>query len=202
MNENLPHPINVPLDGFPNRYDSTDFPTTGPHYNASGRANAMLQKGGIVALYGPRGTGKTFMALDLASNGHYRDPWYPRENVCHRPKPRPAIYRTAMEIFLQIRDTWRKGSELSELQLIASFADAVLLVIDEVQERGENDFENQKLTAIIDARYRQQRPTLMIGNYRTKEEFAASISPSIVSRIQEDGGAIHCNWPSFRSNKP
>jgi len=87
------------------------------------------------------------------------------------------------------------------LQLLAYFADAVLLVIDEVQERGETEFENQKLTAIIDARYRQQRPTLMIGNYKNKAEFAASISPSIVSRIQECGGAIHCDWPSFRTNK-
>jgi DNA replication protein DnaC len=192
--------MKTPLDGFPKRYINTPLPKSGPWFDAAKRAFHLLKGGGIVALYGGRGTGKTFMSYDLAQAGNqYPDPDYPPEGTISAPLPRPAIYRTAMEIFLEIRGTFRRDSEESELDIMRRLAGAVLLVIDEAQERGETEFENQKLTAIIDARYRQERPTIIIGNYATKAEFAASISPSIVSRIQETGGAIHCGWPSFRN---
>lgn len=186
--------MTTPLKGFSKRYEGKPLPTDGPWFDAANRAFKLLANGGIVLLYGKRGTGKTFMSYDLSQQGmRYPDP--ARKDGCQRP----AIYRTAMEIFLEIRDTFRRDSEFSELEVIANLSDAVLLTIDEAQERGETEFENQKLTAIIDARYRQCRPTIIIGNYATKEDFASSISPSIISRIQEGGGAIHCDWPSFRS---
>lgn len=192
--------MKTPLMGFPKRYASMDPPTAGPWFDAAKRAYKLLKEGGIVALYGGRGTGKTFMSYDLAHQSlDFPDPHFPRTDEYSPLIPRPAIYRTAMEIFLQIRDTFRKDSDRSELEVMNEFAEAALLVIDEAQERGETEFENQKLTAIIDARYRQCRPTIIVGNYDTKTAFAASISASIVSRIQECGGAIHCNWPSFRS---
>jgi DNA replication protein DnaC len=192
--------MKTPLNGFPNRYADLPLPTDGPWFDAVKRAHGILKQGGIVALYGKRGTGKTFMAFDLAQHSKaFPDPCIPRPDEYHPIRYRPAIYRTAMKIFLEIRDTFRKSAEKSELELMDELASAVLLVIDEAQERGETEFENQKLTAIIDARYQQCRPTIIIGNYSTKAEFAASISPSIVSRIQEGGGAIHCDWPSFRA---
>jgi len=116
--------------------------------------------------------------------------------------PRPAIYRTAMDVFLEIRDTFRKSSSESELELMEMFADASLLVIDELQQRGETPFESQKLTHIIDLRYRRGRPTLLIGNYADKAAFAASVDDSIISRAQELGGVINCDWPSFRIKTP
>ena len=191
--------MKAPKDGFPKRYDEIKPPNSGPWFDAEMKAFDILDKGGIALLYGRRGTGKTFMSYDLGNaSERLPDALYAKPDVMGRPVPRPVIYRTAMRMFLEIRDTFRKTSEKSELELMDEYAGAVLLVIDEAQERGETDFENQKLTAIIDARYQQCRPTIMIGNYLTKADFAASISPSIISRIQENGGAIHCDWPSFR----
>lgn len=189
------------LKGFPTRHVNIALPTEGPWFEAAKKAYLALKAGGIVVLYGDRGTGKTFMAYDLAQQSQeFPEPVFPPDEFGHR-KPRPAIYRTAMRAFLEIRDTFRRGSEKSELELMDEFAEAALLVIDEIQERGESAFEDQKLTAIIDARYQHCRPTLIIGNYATKAEFSASVSPSILSRMQEGGGAIHCDWPSFRANK-
>lgn len=194
--------MKTPLKGFPTRFKDIPLPTDGPWFEAAKKAHLALKAGGIVVLYGDRGTGKTFMAYDLAQQAfEFSDPLFPADEFTPA-KPRPAIYRTAMRVFLEIRDTFRHGSEKSELALMDEFSEAALLVIDEVQERGESTFEDQKLTAIIDARYQHCRPTLIIGNYAIKAEFSASVSPSILSRIQEVGGIIHCAWPSFRANPP
>lgn len=181
--------------GFPTRYAGLPLPTHDDWLDATSTAAKALEKGGIVILHGGKGVGKTFMAYELGRYGVFPQMAYPDRT------PRPAIYKTAMRIFLEIRNTFRRDSEMSELEVMDYFADASLLVIDEIQERGETVFEDQKLTAIIDARYQHNRPTLIIGNYETAQDFATSVSPSILSRMQEGGGAIHCNWPSFRDKK-
>jgi len=181
--------------GFPTRYAGLPLPAAGPWLECAATAAEALAEGGIVILHGGKGCGKTFMAYDIGRYGRFPQMAYSDRS------PRPVIYKTAMRIFLEIRNTFRRGSEVSELELMDEFADAALLIIDEIQERGETLFEDQKLTAIIDARYQHRRPTLIIGNYETAEDFASSVSPSILSRMQEGGGAIHCDWPSFRANK-
>jgi len=180
--------------GFPTRYAGLPLPTGGPWLDCARITAESLAEGGIVILHGGKGCGKTFMAYDIGRYGTFPQMTYSDRS------PRPVIYKTAMRIFLEIRDTFHR-KEVSELELMDEFADAALLIIDEIQERGETLFEDQKLTAIIDARYQHRRPTLIIGNYETAEDFASSVSPSILSRMQEGGGAIHCDWPSFRANK-
>jgi DNA replication protein DnaC len=70
-------------------------------------------------------------------------------------------------------------------------------VLDEFQERGETDFENKKITTIIDARYAHERPTILITNY-TREKLASTLSPAVLDRIRENGCGLHFNWGSFR----
>ncbi len=196
------HP-KTPIQGFPTRYaelqpqEDKDHPWTA----AAARVYKALKKGGLIALYGNRGTGKTYMARDMANRcENYPDPWFPQKYADGTPiNARPAIYSTAMMIFLQIRNTYRNDCPTSELDLMESWKDAALLVIDEIQERGESTFEDQKLAAIIDMRYQHNRPTILIANYATSREFAAAVSPSIASRMQENGGSILCDWPSFRA---
>jgi DNA replication protein DnaC len=81
--------------------------------------------------------------------------------------------------------------------VIQEYCEAALLVIDEVQVRAETKFEDDKLTAIIDARYAADMPTILISNY-TWEKLASTLSPAVIDRIEENGAKLLFNWESFR----
>lgn len=142
-------------------------------------AKATIENKGIAVFYGKRGTGKTRMAGELAMHvGSSR-------------------YRTAMRFFLEVRATYRKDSKTTEMEIIDTLANADLLILDEIQERGETDFENRLLTHLIDARYAMRKPTILIANL-TKQELAKSLGSSIVDRARENGKSIEFSWDSYR----
>ena len=121
--------------------------------------------------------------------------------VLPRGKSKPKrTYKTAMRIFLEIRATYRRDSSITELEVMDNLATCRLLVIDEVQERAESEFEAQKLTAIIDDRYRHKLPTILIANLNP-QAFMATLGPSICDRCNEDGGWLEFTWPSFRNSQ-
>lgn len=187
------------LKGFPKRYEDAP-PAVGDGWQAHYRQGlTTVDSGGIVVMYGAHGTGKTRMAWEIARKCTPQDAHVAIPGIGWRAgmKDRPAIYTTAVGLFLEIRDTFRADSECSEMQVVKKYTDAGLLVIDEVQERGETDFENKKLTTIIDARYAYERPTILITNY-SREKLAATLSPAVLDRIRENGCGLHFNWGSFR----
>ena len=187
------------LKGFPKRYENAS-PAVGDEWLAHYRQGlATVDSGGIVVMYGAHGTGKTRMAWEIARKCVPQDSHYAVGGMGWNAgrKERPAIYTTAVGLFLEIRDTFRPDSEFSEMQVVKKYTDAGLLVIDEFQERGETDFENKKITTIIDARYAHERPTILITNY-TREKLASTLSPAVLDRIRENGCGLHFNWTSYR----
>ena len=110
---------------------------------------------------------------------------------------RTAVYRTAMGFFLDVRATYKKDSKETERDVIAELTRPGLLVIDELQERGETAFEDRLLTHLIDARYGAMRPTIIIANL-TAKELGETLGPSIVDRVFEDGKRIDFTWDSYR----
>jgi DNA replication protein DnaC len=174
------------MDGFPTRYD--EELQHDEWFAMFERARNVIERGGNVLLCGTRGGGKTRMACELAQRA-----------VLPRGKSKPKrIFKTAMRIFLEIRATYRRDSAITELEVMDNLATCRLLVIDEVQERAESEFEAQKLTAIIDDRYRHKLPTILIANL-TPQAFQATLGPSICDRCNEDGGLLEFTWPSFRN---
>jgi hypothetical protein len=139
-------------------------------------------RGFTVALLGNRGTGKSQIGVELI------------RRCC---LVMPCLYAKASDIFREIRSTYIPKSSITEKDVFNRFAKVPLLVIDEVHQRGDTTAENNALIQIIDARYDAKRDTMLIAN-QTKEEFAAAIGSSVVSRIHETGEAIVCDWPSFR----
>jgi hypothetical protein len=164
--------------------------------------NPVVATGGIVTMVGDRGPGKTQMAAELARGGGWPSDKqeYSRGDglVIHRGKT--ALYRRAMDIFLELREAMKNHVKTSEREVLAKLSNVGLLVIDEFQERGETSFENQKMNNIIDKRYASERPTIIIANL-TRKELNDALGASIVDRAKENGKSIEFSWPSFRGKK-
>jgi DNA replication protein DnaC len=151
--------------------------------NACNKTLKQVEAAGMVALIGGRGTGKTQIGVEAIR-------W-----VCHLPKT--ALYMRAAEIFISVRECYRKEAPATETQTIERFCRPHLLVIDECHERGHTDAENRILRLILDKRYAACRPTILIAN-NEPEAFRLQIGESVYDRLVETGGWITCDWQSFR----
>ena len=168
--------------GIPARLKQPIEPTGSGWLKLEARLKARAGSGFIIALCGPRGTGKSQLAGSLA-------------RFC-ASEGRSVIYKTAMGIFLEIKATF--GGKGDTEAILSGLAAPKLLIIDEAQERAETAWEDQLLGHLIDRRYGAMRDTLLISN-QTKDEFKESIGASVSSRIVETGGIAVCDWPSYRT---
>lgn len=168
------------------RHRTTKATETVPQWAAAmGRLREASQRRDfMVALVGPRGTGKTQAAIEVARA-------WASQNM-------GVIYLTAMDFFLRVKETF--GGESSERAVINSISNIPLLILDEVQVRTASDWETNLLTNLIDMRYRKSVATIFVTNLRA-EQFVAHVGDSIASRIQQTGGIIVFDGPSFRADR-
>jgi len=181
--------------GFPERHiaaaEDCDIRDPHPQFDAVVKKIKSASRGAIFVLVGPRGTGKTQIAVD-ATIPRFANPY-----IDYSQRPR---YAKLADIFRDIRASYREDSMDSEVVVFRKYCKASVLVVDEAQERAETDFENRTFTQIIDKRYDAMLDTIIISNL-TKDEMARSMGLSVVSRIHECGECIECDWPSFREKK-
>ncbi len=153
--------------------------------------DALQAAGSVVCVSGPRGGGKTQAAVDIMRELHKRNVF--------------PLYRTALEFFYLLRATF--GSDTSEGVVMAQHISPALLVLDEVQVRGETAFELDRLTYLVDARYRANRRTLLITNLPPRAKASGgpcvedSLGASIISRMTETGALILFDGDNWRAGK-
>jgi DNA replication protein DnaC len=155
--------------------------------------------GGIIALIGPRGTGKTHMACGVVNTFNCL-PGYAYAEPCGAyglHEHRWALYRRAFDIFSEIKQTFSRKDGATQRDVIDYLARANLLVIDEIQVRSESAWENDVLTNLVDQRYADGRPTVLISNLNYAP-FLDCVGDSIASRMLEVGAVKEADWPSFR----
>ena len=158
-----------------------------------------IGKGVMIALTGKRGTGKTQMVSEAVAR--YLDGIgdLTLAGACVPSGP-GAVYLRAIGIFIAIRASYGKKSEETEGDVIKRYCRPGLLIIDEMHDRGETEWEDRMLTHIIDVRYGAMKDTVMISN-QTKDEFLKQVGSSISSRLAETGGVMECDWDSFRGKQ-
>ena len=150
-------------------------------------ACGIVDAGGIMALLGDRGNGKTQLAVMLI------------RRFCLALKA--CRYVRCREIGLCVRRAFDPGAEVTEREALEQFASPRLLVVDELQELAATDFSRDTLTYILDHRYGRCVPTVLIAN-TTEDSFKKIVGPAVVDRLREGGGVIMFDWPSFRGQAP
>lgn len=141
-------------------------------------------KGVSIALVGERGNGKTQLAVELMrmATGQLKS----------------CLFTTAMSFFIAVKASYRKDADQTEQEIMSEFGKPKFLVIDEIGKRADTEWENNMLFELLNRRYNNMTDTLLICN-KAKSEFETYIGPSIASRMNETGGIILCDWPTFRT---
>ncbi len=101
-----------------------------------------------------------------------------------------------MGFFLDVKESF--GGSGSEKAVIDAYVKPAVLVLDEMQERGQTPWEDRLLTHLIDRRYAAKKDTLLLSN-QTSKQFQEAMGESVVSRILQTGGIAVCDWESFRT---
>lgn len=143
---------------------------------------AKLKSGASLILLGGPGTGKSHLA------GAVLQAIMPRH--C-------GLYTTAMGIIRAVRATWRKDSDRTEGQVLAMLGEVALLVIDEIGVQYGTDGEQTILFEVLDRRYREMRPTILLAN-QSKEGLRQFLGDRTYDRLTETARIVLFEWDSYR----
>lgn len=108
-----------------------------------------------------------------------------------------AVHTTIFKLVRKVKDSWR-DKETSEEQVIRSFSEPDLLVIDEVGVQFGSDTEKLYITEIINDRYENRKPTILISNLNLVE-LEDTLGQRVVDRFLEGKSMIlRFSWESYR----
>jgi DNA replication protein DnaC len=150
----------------------------------------IAENGRCMVLLGKPGTGKTHLGAGMA-------------NDLMRNTSHSAVYRTVGSILQAIRATYDRSSEATEASILASLIEPSLLVLDEVGVSKEqpSDFELTTLFAIINGRYEQVKPTVVISNL-DGSQLPMAMGERCVDRLREGGMiVVPFEWESHRGKE-
>lgn len=183
--------------GIPPRFQHRDFDGYRPADEKQARVlkvcrayadkfDDRLANGGGLVLCGLPGTGKTHLACAIAN-----------QIAQHG---RTSLFLSVMQAVRRVKQTYSRESEETEAEAINSFFRPDLLILDEVGVQFGSETEKLVLFEIINGRYEQMRPTILISNLTTAE-LGGFIGERALDRMKEGGGAVLAfDWDSRRSD--
>lgn len=109
-----------------------------------------------------------------------------------------ALYAVLLDTFRLIKDTYRKDSAVTETVAMARLISPDLLVLDEIGVQHGTDTERMLMFSILNARYNQMKPTMLISNL-AREPLEAYLGERAFDRMREGGGRmVVFDWESYR----
>lgn len=104
-----------------------------------------------------------------------------------------------IDLVRRLKATWNKDSDQTEEDVLNRFIDSDLLIIDEVGSQFGSDTEKLFIFDIIDGRYQDMKPTILISNLDI-DGIKDAIGERCVDRLREGGGSmIAFDWSSSRN---
>lgn len=141
------------------------------------------EKGAILNAYG---TGKTYLMQCMANAFSYRKI--------------PAIYVTESKLYGEIKATYSRDSEESEIDVLQRYYNVPILMIDDIFTAQYKDWAEGMLYNIIDERMKNNKVTIMTSNYalgRIRERLPLN-GGKIGSRINGKAEQIEMLGPDRR----
>lgn len=132
---------------------------------------------------GSVGTGKTHLASSIIQE------LYDKKSV--------RMIRV-IELIRILKETWQRGSENTERDVIEYFGGIDVLILDEVGIQFGSETERMFMFDIINTRYDNMLPTILISNLDINN-LKEILGEQAVDRLREDGGNVLVfNWDSQR----
>lgn len=146
---------------------------------------AIKTQGRSAAFVGNPGTGKTHLACAIAQE-------LLRQEY-------DVVYSTVQRLMRRIKATWeRETREETEAEALAVFSTADLLIVDEVGVQFGSDFERNVLFEIIDTRWANCLPMLLISNLPARE-LQKYLGPRAIDRLNHNSlGIVAFDWETKR----
>jgi len=144
-----------------------------------------VELGASFLFCGKPGTGKTHLACAIG-------------NHVMNAFGSSVSFVTVFEVIQRVKATYG-GGEKSESDVMRSFAQVDLLILDEVGVQFGTEFEKVIITDIINRRYSDMRPTIILSNL-TSDELSEYLGARVVDRMYEGGGGVLAfDWDSYRA---
>lgn len=109
-----------------------------------------------------------------------------------------GLYITCMSLIRAVRGAWRKDSERSESEVLDILCQVPLLVLDEIGVQYGTDGEQTILFDVLDRRYRDMMPTILLTN-QDKKGFKEFIGERSFDRLVESSRWVAFDWGSYRA---
>lgn len=109
-----------------------------------------------------------------------------------------ALFVTVFDVIQRVKSTYG-DREQSERLVMQSFVAPDLLILDEVGVQFGTDFEKVIITDLINRRYNEMRPTIILSNL-DEAELCDYLGARVMDRMFEGGGGVLAfDWESYRS---
>jgi DNA replication protein DnaC len=165
--------------------------------------DSNMSKGRCLTMLGKPGTGKSMLACCLlksviqkTSSAYVLDEERGIEEL--QTFEYSGCYVTEYGLVRKIKSTWGSSRGESEEAVIDAYTGNALLVVDEVGISFGSEADKLLLYQVINGRYEQNLPTVLISNLNLKD-LTVSCGERIMDRVKDNQGfQLTFNWSSFR----
>lgn len=178
------------IAGIPSKYRSRKFEALTPAHKqvrstvkAFRDAIAAARMWAVLVLFGGVGTGKTLLASELAESLI--------DNL-----DMSVRYCTAKQMIAEIQASYGQEGKSEEGEILR-FVQFDLLILDEIDAKRDTDAANLLLTEVINRRYNEEKPVLVITN-QPFDNLAKFVGDRVDDRLHENAYVCSFDWPSFR----
>lgn len=144
-----------------------------------------MELGASFVFCGKPGTGKTHLACAIA-------------NHVMATFGASALFITVFDAIGRIKASYGPDSGTSEREVMKALCSPDLLILDEVGVQYGTEFEKVIITDIINRRYSDMRPTIILSNLDVGE-LEGYLGSRVIDRMFEGGGGVLAfTWDSYR----